>query len=187
MGNGESTTYVDNLIHCLENFPHDSFSALMKVIISKSLNDKTIFVCGNGGSASTASHFVVDINKGARSKNNSFRAISLNDNVPTLTAIANDLSYDLVFSEQLKYLAKKDDLLIVISASGNSSNILEALRTANNLGIDSISITGYDGGVAKNISLHNLNVETNLMQIIEDIHLVIVHMILMNLNSRIDL
>jgi D-sedoheptulose 7-phosphate isomerase len=178
MSINNSVRYIELLNETLSKFPHNSFDEITSKIILFSNTERNIFICGNGGSASTASHFVVDINKGSRINNNSFRAICLNDNIPSLTAIANDLSYDLVFSNQLIYLAKRNDLLIVVTASGNSPNILEALKTANHLGLETISITGFDGGQAKKISNLNLNVESDHMQIIEDTHLVVVHMIL---------
>src|SRR3954467_11179825 len=106
-----------------------------------------VFTCGNGGSASTASHFVTDMVKGASyNRDARFRIIALNDSLPTLTAYSNDVSYDCVFAEQLKNFAQPGDVLIAISGSGNSPNVLRAMEYGNSIGCHTIALTGRDGG-----------------------------------------
>ena len=106
----------------------------------------TIYIAGNGGSASTASHFAADIGIGSLNRANPVRSMSLCDNSAAVTAIANDLDYSFIFTQQLKLLGQQGDLLIVISASGNSDNLLKAVGVASELGIESYSLTGFDGG-----------------------------------------
>src|SRR6202142_2322514 len=109
--------------------------------------DRRIFVCGNGGSASTASHFVCDMVKGASfHRDKRFRIMALTDSLPTITAYANDVSYDCVFVEQLKNFAEPGDVLMAISSSGNSPNVLRAVEYGNSIGCRTIALTGRDGG-----------------------------------------
>lgn len=138
----------------------------------------TIFVCGNGGSASTASHFVCDILKGASfNRAERFRIIALTDQMPTITAYGNDVGYDVIFVEQLKNFARPGDLFMAISGSGNSPNVLHAMEYANQARCKTISLTGRDGGKLAPLSQLNLHVEAPHMGRIEDVHLMICHMI----------
>ena len=106
-----------------------------------------IFVCGNGGSASTASHFACDIVKGCSfNRSSRFRIMALTDQLPTITAYANDVGYDVIFVEQLKNFAQPDDLFMAISGSGNSPNVVRAMDYANSIGCRTIALTGRDGG-----------------------------------------
>lgn len=135
-----------------------------------------IFICGNGGSASTASHFACDINKGVSfGKDKRFKIICLNDNVPIMLAYANDVSYNHIFVEQLKNFMIKDDLVIGISGSGNSKNILEAIGYANKNGGRTLCICGFGGGKLKNIAQKSMIINSKDMQKIEDLHLIILH------------
>src|SRR5258706_7236649 len=110
-------------------------------------NNRRIFLCGNGGSASTASHLACDIVKGASyGRQTRFRVMALTDSLPTLTAYSNDVGYDIVFVEQLKNFAEPDDLVMAISGSGNSPNVLRAVEYANSIGCKTIALTGRDGG-----------------------------------------
>src|SRR5205823_15114599 len=120
---------------------------------------KHIFVCGNGGSASTASHFACDMVKGASFQRDSrFRIMALTDSLPTLTAYSNDVSYECVFVEQLKNFAQTGDLLIAVSGSGNSPNVLRAVEYANSIGCRTIGLSGRDGGQLGKIAQLNLQV-----------------------------
>jgi D-sedoheptulose 7-phosphate isomerase len=132
-----------------------------------------IFVFGNGGSASTAAHFVQDMNKNTKHK-----FICLNDNIPTMLAYANDCGYPCIFKEQLSKLCKFSDLVIGISCSGNSPNVLNAIEYANNLGCWTVGFCGYDGGELREITNFGVYVPSNDMQVCEDIHLIISHIIL---------
>jgi D-sedoheptulose 7-phosphate isomerase len=139
---------------------------------------KHIFTCGNGGSASTASHFVCDIVKGASfNRDTRFRIMALTDSLSTLTAYSNDVSYDCVFEEQLKNFAEKGDLLLAISGSGNSPNVLRAVEYANSIGCRTIALTGRDGGKLGPLANLNIQVPVPHMGRIEDAHMIVCHMI----------
>jgi D-sedoheptulose 7-phosphate isomerase len=142
--------------------------------------ESTVYIAGNGGSASTASHFAIDIGIGSLSRANPVRSVSLCDSSEAITAIANDLEYSSIFAQQLKLLGKQGDLLIVISASGNSDNLLKAVGVASELGMESYSLTGFDGGKLKQLTLgRNIHVETpkGAYGLVEDAHLAICHVI----------
>ena len=137
-----------------------------------------IFVCGNGGSASTASHFACDIVKGASyNRGQRFRIMALTDQLPTITAYANDVSYDCVFVEQLRNFAERGDLVIGISGSGNSPNVIRALEYANSIGCRTIALTGRDGGKLAPLAQLSIQVAAPHMGRIEDAHMVVCHMI----------
>ena len=139
---------------------------------------KQIFLCGNGGSAATASHLACDLVKGASyQRDNRFKVIALTDNTPTITAYSNDVSYDDVFVEQLKNFANKDDLVMGISASGNSENIIRTIEYANKIGCKTIGLSGRDGGKLKQMARLPIHVNNDHMGIIEDIHMIISHML----------
>jgi len=140
--------------------------------------NRHIFVCGNGGSASTASHLACDIVKGASyNREARFRIMALTDSLPTLTAYSNDVNYDCVFAEQLKNFAEPGDVVMAISGSGNSPNVIEALRYANSIGCRTIALTGRDGGKLGPLAQLNLHVPEQHMGRIEDAHMAICHMI----------
>lgn len=135
-----------------------------------------IFICGNGGSASTASHFACDINKGVSyGKDIRFKIVCLNDNMPTILAYANDVSYNDVFAEQLKNFMTKDDLVIGISGSGNSENVLRAISYGNDNGGITFGICGFGGGKLKDLAQKSIVINNNDMQKVEDLHLIISH------------
>ncbi|HKE21272.1 MAG TPA: SIS domain-containing protein [Bryobacteraceae bacterium] len=137
-----------------------------------------IFVCGNGGSASTASHFACDIVKGASfDRPSRFRIMALTDQLPTLTAYANDVGYDAVFVEQLKNFAAPGDLFLAISGSGNSANVVRAMEYANRAGCKTIALTGRDGGKLAPMAQLSIQVGVPHMGRIEDAHMVVCHMI----------
>jgi D-sedoheptulose 7-phosphate isomerase len=140
----------------------------------------TVYIAGNGGSASTASHFATDIGIGSLNRANPVQSVSLCDNTAAITAIANDMDYSSIFAQQLKLLGKQGDLLIVISASGNSDNLIKAVEVASELGMESYSLTGFDGGKLKQLTLgRNIHVETpkGAYGLVEDAHLAICHVI----------
>lgn len=139
---------------------------------------RNIFVCGNGGSASTASHFTCDIVKGASlDRPARFRIMALADSLATLTAYSNDVSYDCVFVEQLKNFAQPGDLVMCISGSGNSPNVVRAMEYANSIGCKTIALTGRDGGKLGPLAQLNIHVGVPHMGRIEDAHMVVCHMI----------
>jgi D-sedoheptulose 7-phosphate isomerase len=139
---------------------------------------KAIFVCGNGGSASTASHLACDIVKGASyMQQQRFRIMALTDSLPTITAYSNDVSYECVFAEQLRNFAQPDDLVVCISGSGNSSNVLRAAEYASSVGCRTIGLTGRDGGKLGPMVDLNIRIATPHMGRIEDGHMIVCHMI----------
>src|SRR5215207_8522054 len=140
--------------------------------------DAQVFVVGNGGSAATASHFAVDLGKGASlDAERRFRVLSLTDNVPWITALGNDLSYEDVFVEQLKNFARPGDLLLAISGSGNSENVLRAVRYANSIGCRTIGLAGFAGGKLREQAQECLVVNSDHMGRIEDGHFIVQHLI----------
>jgi D-sedoheptulose 7-phosphate isomerase len=142
-------------------------------------DERTIFVMGNGGSASTASHLAGDINKGACLKaKKKFRVMALTDNLPIIMAIANDISYDSIFVEQLKNFARPGDVVVGISGSGHSPNVLRAIEYARQLGCTTIGVCGYDGGKLKPLVDTCFHVKINDMQIVEDLHLMLGHILM---------
>jgi D-sedoheptulose 7-phosphate isomerase len=141
-------------------------------------NGHTIFTAGNGGSASTASHFVCDIIKGASyQRNQRFKILALTDNLATLTAYSNDVHYNVAFTEQLKNFAKPGDIFLAISGSGNSPSVVDAMECANGLGCRTIALTGRDGGKLGKAAQLNILAPEPHMGRIEDAHLIICHMI----------
>jgi D-sedoheptulose 7-phosphate isomerase len=140
--------------------------------------NRHIFVCGNGGSAATASHFACDIVKGASfGRERRFRIMALTDSLPTLTAYSNDVCYECIFEEQLKNFAQPDDIVMAISGSGNSPNVLRAVEYANQAGCKTIALTGRGGGKLGPLAQLNIQIAANHMGRIEDAHLVVCHMI----------
>jgi D-sedoheptulose 7-phosphate isomerase len=139
---------------------------------------RQIFVCGNGGSAATASHFVTDMVKGASyDRPVRFRILALTESVPTITAYANDVDFEAIFVEQLKNFAQPGDLVMGISGSGNSPNVLRAIEYANSIGCRTLALTGRDGGKLGRMAQLNIQVAEPHMGRIEDAHLVVCHMI----------
>jgi D-sedoheptulose 7-phosphate isomerase len=141
-------------------------------------SSRQIFVCGNGGSASTASHFTCDIVKGASyNRDTRFRIMALSDSPATLSAYSNDVGYECVFVEQLKNFAQPGDLVMCISGSGNSPNVVRAMEYANSIGCRTIALTGRDGGKLAPLAQLNIQVAVPHMGRIEDAHMVVCHMI----------
>jgi len=139
---------------------------------------RRIFVCGNGGSASTASHFACDMVKGASfNRPTRFRILALTDSLPTLTAYSNDVGYHVVFAEQLRNFAEPGDLFMAISGSGNSPNVVCSMEYANSVGCRTIALTGRDGGKLGPLAQLNIQVAVPHMGRIEDAHMVACHMI----------
>jgi D-sedoheptulose 7-phosphate isomerase len=148
-------------------------------------NGHTLFILGNGGSAALASHFACDIGKGTVAPGRKrLRTISLTDNVPLLTALANDFAYKDVFSEQLAGLAERGDMVLAISGSGNSPNVVQALEDAKKLGLHTLVLTGFDGGRVKPLADICLVVPSDNMQHIEDTHLCATHVIFRAIRHR---
>ncbi len=168
--------YISDLKNVFDNFPVEKFEKIANILLDTYERDCTIFTFGNGGSGSTASHLACDINKGVSQElNKRFRVICLNDNIPTLLAYANDLSYEDVFVEQLKNFLKPNDVIIGISGSGNSKNILKAIQYGNENSAITVGFTGFDGGKLAVIAKESFIAPSNDMQKIEDVHLILTH------------
>jgi D-sedoheptulose 7-phosphate isomerase len=176
--------YFDRLKTALDNVSVKDIIGLCAVLKDAYEKGRTVFIMGNGGSGATASHLACDYNKGICTKvRKKFRVVSLTDNMPVILAIANDLSYDKIFVEQLRNHLRPGDVVIGISGSGNSPNVIEAIAYANEAGCTTIGLCGYDGGKIKKLCRYTVHVNVNDMQIAEDIHLVIGHVIMQVMDS----
>ena len=171
--------YLSYLRKIIAGFKNGEISAFIKILIESRENDKQIFFIGNGGSATTASHFANDLSIGTRSKSKPFRAISLTDNQAIVTAISNDNGYEHIFTQQLQALMRKGDVVVAISASGNSKNLIKAVEYANQNGATTVGITSFDGGQLNQIAKLKIHVPTNNGEYgpAEDAHMVINHLI----------
>ena len=172
----EITAYFEKEKTVLDAINKDDLNTLMNLLLEAKDAGKRIFIMGNGGSAATASHYVCDFNKGISfGKEKKFKFICLNDNVPTMMAYANDLSYADVFIGPLKNFFQEGDIVIGISGSGNSENVVRAIQYANeNKGV-TVGLTGFSGGKVKQLSRYNVHVPVDDMQITEDLHMVLDH------------
>jgi D-sedoheptulose 7-phosphate isomerase len=170
--------YKTELLKALDAIPLDKVSQAIDWFREARAAGRQIFVCGNGGSASTASHFVCDMVKGASyGREAKFRILALTDSLATITAYGNDVGYDAVFVEQLRNFAQPGDLLMCISGSGNSPNVLRAMEYASSIGCRTIALTGRDGGKLGPMAHLNIQVAVPHMGRIEDGHYVVCHMI----------
>jgi len=150
--------------------------------------DRTVFLFGNGGSAALASHFACDLGKGTivdHKRHKRFRVLALTDNMPLMTAWANDSCYENVFSEQLSNFVRPDDIAFAISGSGNSPNVLRALEFARDAGAVNIGLTGFQGGAMKDLCHPCIVIPADNMQIIEDLHLSVTHAIFTVIRYRL--
>ena len=171
--------YYDREIRIINNLNLDEINEAMNAIYETYMNEGTIYVCGNGGSAATASHMQNDFNKGiSEYVDKKFRFYCLNDNYPTVMAIANDIGYEEVFRFQIKNNINKNDLFIGISGSGNSKNVVYAAEYAKECGCKVVGITGYKGGKLKDLADYKMHVAEEDMQIDEDIHMTFDHMMM---------
>mgnify|MGYP005846221153 CR=1 FL=1 len=171
-----ASEYRSELMTAIESIDVDRVEQAISWLREARDAGRSIFVCGNGGSAATASHLACDLVKGASfGRRQRFRVMALTDSLPTITAYSNDVSYEAVFVEQLKNFAAPGDLLIAISASGNSPNVLRAAEFANSAGCRTLGLTGRDGGALGRLVQLNLNVPVDHMGRIEDAHLIICH------------
>lgn len=175
-------SYFDRLARVMKELDHASVDHAISLIEDAWNARRKIIVCGNGGSALTASHYINDWNKMAYlSSGRPFRGHCLSDNMGLMTAYSNDISYEDVYSEQLKNLMDPGDLVIVVTGSGNSENVVRALQYANEAGGVTLAICGYDGGKVKLLAQHSLWVPSFDMQICEDVHFVFGHMVMKSL------
>jgi len=180
--------YHKYLSKLLDSLDYKALEEVTKLILEKSRKGQTLFLVGNGGSAATASHFAADLIQCSQPEAGlCFRAISLVDNVSLLTALSNDSGYEGVFADQMRNFFRKDDVLIAISASGNSPNVVAAACLAKQLGGMAVGLVGFDGGELARICDHVIHAYTNKGEYgpVEDIHLIIDHMVTSYLRMKL--
>lgn len=184
----EIDSYFEKLKRTIDNVDRNEINTFINLLLKARDEGRHIFIMGNGGSAATASHSVCDFNKGVSyGKDRRFKFLCLNDSMATVSAYSNDVAYEVAFLEQLKNFVEPGDLVIGISGSGNSKNILLAIEYANSIGAETIGITGYDGGKLKFMAKNSVNANIHDMQISEDIHMILNHLcmkIISDMNSK---
>ena len=180
-----SNQYFNNLKSVIDLIEFSQVDQCAQLICSYLGSSNKILICGNGGSATTASHYVTDwVKMSYVCKNKKLNAICLSDNIGALTAYANDISYDEVYSKQVEIYGVKGDLLVVISGSGNSKNVINAIKSAKRNSITTLGVLGYDGGKIKKLVDHCFHVRSFDMQICEDLHLVFGHIVMKTLTGE---
>ena len=180
--------YVSSLQKTLNELSIDAIEEVVDILHEARLSKKQIFIMGNGGSASTASHFVCDLAKNIRKDGwPHFKVIGLSDNMAIFSAYANDEGYENVFSQQLENLIQNGDVVIGISASGNSPNVLSAMSVAKKYNAETIGFTGFDGGKLGNMVKYHIHIPNNNYGQIEDIHLVLEHITVNALQDRLEM
>lgn len=178
--------YFAELARVVKKLPFDLVDQITSVLLRAYMESRTVYLFGNGGSAALASHSACDLGKGTVfAGRRRFRTLALTDNVALMTAWANDASYEDVFSEQLRSFVTRGDVVLAISASGNSVNVLNGLRVARESGAFTVGLTGFQGGKMKSLCDLCLVVPSNSMQFIEDVHLCISHSIFTALRARL--
>ncbi len=171
-------TYLIDLQDTLNQLPKAKIQEAIDLLIEARTERRQVFIMGNGGSASTATHFVCDLAKNTRHPDMpNFRVIGLTDNMAIFSALANDEGYENVFSQQLASFVEADDIVIGISASGNSANVLNAIELGNRMGAMTIGMTGFDGGRLRNMVDIDIHVPSDCIEHVEDIHLMLEHLI----------
>jgi D-sedoheptulose 7-phosphate isomerase len=170
--------YLSGLADVLTKLPRKPLLDIAAVIKQTRMDKRHIYIFGNGGSAATASHMACDFGKNTRmAAKPNMRVMTFNDNMPTLSAFANDEGYDVVFSEPLKSMAEPGDLVIAISGSGNSPNVLNGVKAAHEMGLTTIGLTGFAGGKLKDLVDICLVVPSNSIEQVEDTHLIVDHLL----------
>lgn len=172
--------YLENLTLLLKNIPTQSLCDIFTALENTIKNKSKIYILGNGGSAATASHMANDLTVGLKLRDiRNFDVESLSDNSSVCTAIANDIGYENIFYAQIKNKIKKDDVLIAISCSGNSANILKAVEYAITQGSTIIGLTGFNGGKLKELSNISFHVDTSKGEygLVEDVHMILDHIL----------
>ncbi len=180
--------YVDYVFEATRKVDPSQIERFIDLLFTAYKEERTVFIIGNGGSATNASHLAQDLSKGTRPNAQHpkrLKAMSLTDNIALITAASNDDGYDTIFEEQLKIFAKPNDYVVAISGSGNSPNIIKAIEWANLNGLITIGITGFDGGKLKSMNAYSLHVELNDMCTSESIHSILLHYVIIELIKRI--
>jgi len=174
----EISTYLDQISALVHKIPSKNIEELARIILHAYENGKRIFIFGNGGGSATSSHFVCDLAKGTATPGKPrLKAVSLSVNIPLITAWANDTDYTNTFGEQLKNLVEEEDVVIGLSGSGMSPNVINAFKVANSAGAVSVLLSGFNGGEAVSVAQTSIIVPSEDMQQIEDIHLMLCHIV----------
>jgi D-sedoheptulose 7-phosphate isomerase len=177
--------YVAGLKHTLDKLPWERVERVLDVLDEVRLAGRQVFVFGNGGSASTATHMAADLSKNtAMPGTPRLRTLSLNDNMALFSALGNDLGYESVFAEQLRTLLQVGDVVIAISASGNSPNVLKAIDVAAEGGATTVGLSGYAGGKLAKVVDISIVAENDIIEQVEDIHLILEHIITSAMRER---
>lgn len=175
----EISAYLEQEIRTIQNLDIEQINRALNLLLEALEKGNTVYIFGNGGSSATASHYQNDFNKGvSEHTEKKFNFLCLNDNVATVMAVANDIGFEEVFRFQLRGHIKPDDLVVAISGSGNSRNVINAVEYAREQGCKVIGLTGFDGGKLKGLSDVSLHAPVNSMQITEDIHMVFDHLMM---------
>jgi D-sedoheptulose 7-phosphate isomerase len=178
--------YLDRLLKTLDGMPVDAIASLSDLLYRAYSDGKQVFTLGNGGSASTASHMAADLGKNTIGPNmRRFRIMSLNDNIPLLTALSNDLGYENMFAEQLQNLIQPGDVLIVLTGSGKSPNVLRAMEYARSRSAEVAALLGFDGGPAMELADLSVLIDSSDYGVIEDAHLIINHILVEHFRQRL--
>lgn len=186
MSASDVAAYFDNVVRTIDKMRVATIDEIVSVLLQAYDSSRMIYLFGNGGSAALASHFVCDLGKGATNGSSKrFKALAFTDNVPMMTAWANDARYEDIFAEQLSNFVQPNDVAFAISGSGNSPNVLKALKLARNSGAFTIGLTGFQGGSMKNLCDLCLIIPSDNMQIIEDLHLSVTHAVFTALRTKI--
>jgi D-sedoheptulose 7-phosphate isomerase len=177
-------SYLKELQQTLDTLPVDKIEETVSILHQARMENRQIFIMGNGGSASTASHFVCDLAKNTREQGKpSFKVIGLTDNTALISALANDEGYENIFMQQMENFLNQGDIVIAISASGNSMNVLKAVEYASQMKALTIGFTGYDGGQLGRMVDLNVHVKSDCIEHVEDIHLVLEHILIKSLKA----
>jgi D-sedoheptulose 7-phosphate isomerase len=182
----DARQYFEELQRVVTLLPREEIEQIAATLVKAFESERMVYTFGNGGSASLASHLACDLGKGTAYCNGAkrFRVLALTDNLPTMTAWANDSSYEEIFAEQLRNFVQPGDVAFAISGSGNSRNVLRALEVARKAGATAVGISGFQGGRMKALCDICVVVPSNNMQIIEDLHLAMAHSIFRMVYSR---
>src|SRR5579864_6554668 len=178
--------YFDEVVNTIGKMPIATIERIVGVLMSAYQSSRMVYVFGNGGSAALASHFACDLGKGAANGSaKRFQVLAFTDNVPLMTAWANDARYEDIFAEQLSNFVRPDDIAFAISCSGKSANVLKALKVARQAGAFTIGLTGFKGGDMTHLCDLCLVIPSDNMQIIEDLHLSVTHAVFTALRAKI--
>jgi D-sedoheptulose 7-phosphate isomerase len=179
-------TYFDQVVCVIEKLPLTTIDQITEVLLRAYDSGRMVYLFGNGGSAALASHFVCDLGKGATNGSSKrFKALAFTDNVPLMTAWANDARYEDIFAEQLMNFVRPNDIAFAISGSGRSPNVLKALKVAREAGAFTIGLTGFQGGEMRDLCDLCVIIPSDNMQIIEDLHLSVTHALFTALRAKI--